>query len=160
MLGTRLRRLFERLNGNVTALYREELGFEQRWFALGMLLREQGAIDSGTAASMLGQSHVAVVQVVKAMEKADLIERKSHSSDRRRKMLHLTPFGSSQLAKADAISDQVQLAAESLLDEAAPGFMNMVDALDDALEKRDFALRIEDTLKGRTISNDYANTDH
>lgn len=31
-LGSRLRRLFETLNGAVTDLYRAELEFEQRWF--------------------------------------------------------------------------------------------------------------------------------
>lgn len=158
VLGTRLRRLFERLNGNVTELYRRELGFEQRWFALGMLLNERGPIDSGQAASLLGQSHVAIVQVVKAMVKAELIERRSHSEDRRRKILHLTPFGISQIAKANAISRTVQLAAEGLLDEAAPGFMEALDALDDALEKQNFASRIESKINGKSNDNALAST--
>lgn len=153
VLGTRLRRLFERLNGNVTELYRQELGFEQRWFALGMLLHERGSIDSAQAASKLGQSHVAVVQVVKAMEKAKLINRQPHPEDRRRKIIELTPFGSAQLTKADAISCNVQAAAENLLEEAAPEFMRMLDSLDQALESQDFSSRINDIISGRANGN-------
>ena len=48
-LGSRVRRLFERLNGSISELYRNELGFEQRWFALGMLLFDHGPMKIGRA---------------------------------------------------------------------------------------------------------------
>ncbi|MEM1133395.1 MAG: MarR family transcriptional regulator [Pseudomonadota bacterium] len=138
-----MRRTFERLNGNVTDLYRREAAFEQRWFSLGMLLAEKGAINSADAAAMLGQSHVAMVQVVRAMEKSDLLQRTPHPDDRRSKLLALTPTGRERLQQVSQISDKVQRAAEKLLAEAAPDFMEMLDALDDALDRQDFAARIE-----------------
>jgi len=142
-LGTRIRRLFERLNSNVTEVYRRELGFEQRWFALGMLLAEHGPMNSRDATKMLGQSHVAMVQVVRAMEKASLLERKADPRDARSKILHLTAAGSEKLEQVSAISRVVDQAAEALLAEAAPDFLKQLDALDDALDRSTFAERIE-----------------
>lgn len=142
-LGTRLRRLFERLNSNVTEVYRRELGFEQRWFALGMLLNEHGPMNSRDATKMLGQSHVAMVHVVRAMENASLLERKADPRDARSKILHLTAMGSEKLKEVSAISRVVDRAAEALLAEAAPDFLKQLDALDDALDRLNFAERIE-----------------
>ncbi len=142
-LGTRIRRLFERLNSNVTEVYRRELGFEQRWFALGMLLNERGPMNSRDAVKMLGQSHVAMVQVVRAMEKAGLLERKADASDARSKILHLTAAGSEKLDQVSAISRIVDQAAADLLEEAAPDFLKQLDGLDDALDRLSFADRID-----------------
>ncbi|WP_298334370.1 MarR family transcriptional regulator [uncultured Erythrobacter sp.] len=151
--GTRLRRLLERLNGNVTDLYRDRLGFEQRWFALGMLLFKRGPLDVGTAAGMLGQSHVAITQVANAMENAALLERRPDDEDRRRKVLVLTSTGKTTLERVEAISLRVEAAAQALIDEAAPEFIQMIDALDDALERRDFASRIADAFDGSLIDD-------
>jgi DNA-binding MarR family transcriptional regulator len=142
-LGTRIRRLFERLNSNVTEVYRRELDFEQRWFALGMLLKDRGPMNSRDATKKLGQSHVAMVQVVRAMEKAGLLERKTDTNDARSKILHLTPTGAEKLEQVSAISRVVDQAAEALLMEAAPDFLKQLDALDDALDRLSFAERIE-----------------
>ena len=146
MLGTRIRRLFERLNGSVSEQYREHLGFEQRWFALGNLLADYGPLDTVQAASALKQSHVAVVQVAKAMELAGLLERMPDRADRRRKMLGLSEAGVTRMSEVRDMSDRVQSAAELLLEEAAPGFMAQLDALDDALDRCEFADRIAASL--------------
>ncbi|WP_108811328.1 MarR family transcriptional regulator [Sphingorhabdus sp. Alg231-15] len=142
-LGTRIRRLFERLNSNVTEVYRRELGFEQRWFALGMLLKDHGPMNSRDATKRLGQSHVAMVQVVRAMEKSGLLERQADPSDARSKILHLTSAGAEKLEQVSAISRLVDQAATELLAEAAPDFLHQLDALDDALDRLSFADRIE-----------------
>lgn len=153
MLGTRIRRLFERLNGSVSEQYRERLGFEQRWFALGNLLADHGPLDTVQAASALKQSHVAIVQVAKAMEQAGLLERMSDPQDRRRKTLGLTDAGFTRMAEVRNMSDRVQSAAELLLAEAAPGFMAQLDALDDALDRSEFADRIAASLTEKEISS-------
>lgn len=153
VLGTRLRRLFERLNVNVTELYRNELQFEQRWFALGMLLRDKGALDSTAASHLLGQSHVAIAQVVSGMEKAGLLERREDPVDRRRRTLALTASGVSRLDQVDQISRKIERAAEKLLEEAAPDFMSVLDALDDALQRKDFSARIDDEFQERITAS-------
>lgn len=148
-LGSRVRRLFERLNGSVSDLYRKELGFEQRWFALAMLLFDRGPMNSRQASTMLGQSHVAIVQVVSAMAKAGLLERRQDREDGRIRMLHLTGEGRAIMERVRGISAQVDRAAAALLDEAAPGFLEQLDALDDALDRSSFAERIVRTTMGK-----------
>ncbi|MEP2990131.1 MAG: MarR family transcriptional regulator [Parasphingorhabdus sp.] len=151
-LGTRIRRLFERLNGNVADIYRNELGFEQRWFALAMLLDDHGPMQSGEAVNLLGQSHVAIVQVVRGMEKAGLLERKAHPLDGRSKTLHLTDEGKRVIARVRDISAIVDQAALALLKEASPDFLNQLDALDDALERVSFADRIAESAKSKGVN--------
>ena len=151
MLGTRIRRLFERLNGSVSEQYREKLDFEQRWFALGNLLADHGPMDTAEAAQSLGQSHVAVVQVARAMEQAGLLVRRPDPVDRRRKMLDLSEVGAARMTEVRKLSDCVQSAAEQLLYEAAPGFMTQLDALDDALDECSFADRISFTLAEKEV---------
>lgn len=142
MLGTRIRRFFERLNCSVSERYRKQLGFEQRWYALGNLLADHGPLDTVQAANCLGQSHVAIVQVARAMEQAGLLIRRPDPADRRRKTLGLSDMGMIRMTEVREISDGVQRAAEKLLDEAAPGFMAQLDALDDALDRIGFDDRI------------------
>ena len=144
-LGSRVRRLFERLNGSISELYRNELGFEQRWFALGMLLFDHGPMNSREASERLRQSHVAIGQVVSAMAKAGLVERRQSPQDGRSKMLHLTVRGAEMMARVKAISTQVDRAASALLAEAGMDFLGQLDALDDALDRLSFADRIAAT---------------
>ena len=98
---------------------------------------------------MLGQSHVAIVQVVSAMAKAGLLERRQDPEDGRIRMLHLTGEGRAIMERVRGISAQVDRAAAALLDEAAPGFLEQLDALDDALDRSSFAERIVRTTMGK-----------
>ncbi|MEL7017289.1 MAG: MarR family transcriptional regulator [Pseudomonadota bacterium] len=141
-LGSRLRRLFENLNGTVTQLYREGLGFEQRWFTLTFLLKDKHEISVQTAADMLGTSHVAVLQVAKAMEGAGLLQRKKSVDDRRVVFLLLTPEGVAMAEKVSGLSRQVDTAAQALIDDAAPNFIAQLTALENALRKQPFSTRL------------------
>ncbi|MEM1192819.1 MAG: MarR family transcriptional regulator [Pseudomonadota bacterium] len=141
-LGSRLRRLFENLNGTVTQLYREGLGFEQRWFTLTFLLKDKHEISVQAAADMLGTSHVAVLQVAKAMEGAGLLQRKKSVDDRRVVFLSLTPEGVAMAEKVSGLSRQVDTAAQALIDDAAPNFIAQLTALENALRKQPFSTRL------------------
>ena len=143
-LGARLRRFFERLNGPVTELYRRELNFEQRWFALTLLLQARGPCAVGEAAARLGVSHPAVLQVVGAMEARGLLTKTRDPQDARSSLLALTPQGARAAKKVNAVSRRVDAAAKALLAEAAPDLLKNLDALEDALGERSFAERLQD----------------
>ncbi|MEM5516114.1 MarR family transcriptional regulator [Henriciella sp. AS95] len=146
-LGTRLRRLLERLNGPVTQLYRDELGFEQRWFALLQLLGDRGEVRMGEAASALGVSHVAIVHSVTEMTRKGLVEKRADEADRRVSLIALSDAGQDVLSRVRTVSRRVDMAAKALLEEAAPDFMTSLDRLDTALEAKGFAARIEAARK-------------
>ncbi|MEM6266691.1 MAG: MarR family transcriptional regulator [Pseudomonadota bacterium] len=142
-LGTRLRRLFEMLNGPVSDAYRSELGFEQRWFALTLLLAERGELGVQQAADALGTSHVAVLQVAKAMETRGLLKRRKSSADKRVVLLALTSTGCDMAKQVTSLSQRVDAAASALLAEAAPRFLAGLTGLEDALRAAPFDQRLD-----------------
>lgn len=146
-LGSRVRRLFERMNGAVTELYRERTGFEQRWFALSSLLYDSGPTDSAGAARALRQTHTAIAHAASAMEKAGLLQRVPNPSDRRSKVLSLTPEGLEVFAEVRRLSLVVERAASEMLAAHAPGFMGALDALDHALDEEAYGQRIARHMK-------------
>lgn len=143
-LGTRLRRLLDQLNDPVTALYRDMLGFEQRWFALTLYLDSEGASTIGHAAIALGQSHAAIVQTVNAMFAVDLVRRDQNPDDRRSSLISLTESGCQMALSVKTVSKTVDCAARQLIDQAAPDLLSLLDRLDDALQDRPFRLRLAD----------------
>lgn len=147
-LGTRLRRLFEALNAGVSAAYAEAgVDFEPRWFGLFLLLNEQECLDIGHAAAALGQSHVAVVQVANALEKRGLIRRVTARHDKRSRNLQITAKGRALCVKLDPLWTAIAAASGALLQEAAPGFLENLDALDAALSGQPMCERIQDQLR-------------
>jgi MarR family transcriptional regulator, organic hydroperoxide resistance regulator len=133
---TRLRRLYEALNQGVADAYREAgIAFEPRWFGLMTLLRSRSNVEIGEAAAVLGQSHVAVVQVANALESQKLLRRTASRTDKRRRALAMTPKGAALCARLDPLWDIVQRATDELLREAAPHFLEHLDALDAALAR-------------------------
>ena len=141
-LGTRLRRLFESLNGAVTQLYREELGFEQRWFAMTLLLEDRGAMSVKSVAEALGTSHVSVLQVAKAMETEGLLERSQSHVDGRVVLLSLSSKGIRTAGYVHEISQRVDKAASALLKESAPDFIENLTKLENAIRDEPFADRL------------------
>jgi DNA-binding MarR family transcriptional regulator len=142
--GTRLRRLSETLNCGVTAAY-EKAGveFEPRWFGLMTLLRDAERVEIGAAAEALGQSHVAVVQVANALEGRGLIRRRASPKDGRARLLEITAKGRALCTKLAPLWNKIAAATEALLSDTAPNFLKELDALDAALARRPFAVRIE-----------------
>ncbi|MGD0144970.1 MAG: MarR family transcriptional regulator [Rhizomicrobium sp.] len=142
-LSTRLRRLYEALNQGVAAAYREAgIAFEPRWFGLMTLMRSRSSVEIGEAAAVLGQSHVAVVQVANALESRRLIRRTASRADKRRRALAITAKGEALCVRLDPLWDVVQRATDELLHEAAPRFLEQLDALDAALMRMPLDRRI------------------
>ncbi|MEM6898551.1 MAG: hypothetical protein AAF583_02110 [Pseudomonadota bacterium] len=146
-LGTRLRRLFESLNVAVSQLYRDELGFEQRWFALTRLLDDRGALSVQHCANALGVSHVSILQTSKAMEDASLLQRAKSNEDKRVSLISLTNEGKAVAARVQKISDQVDRAATELLGQHAPEFLIGLTHLEDALRQLSFSERLKAAAK-------------
>jgi MarR family transcriptional regulator, organic hydroperoxide resistance regulator len=141
--GTRLRRLYETLNRGAAAVYREAgVAFEPRWFGLLTLVRARESVEIGEAAAVLGQSHVAVVQVANSLESQNLLRRTTSRADKRRRVLVITPKGEALCARLDPLWDTVQQATDELLREAAPNFLQHLDALDAALTQNPLEQRI------------------
>ncbi|MEJ0040882.1 MAG: helix-turn-helix domain-containing protein [Rhizomicrobium sp.] len=83
--GTRLRRLSERLDRQVLAVYREhDSAFQPRWFAVVGALREKDGLAVGELAALLGITHAAVSQLRGELIAAGLVRAKADPADGRR----------------------------------------------------------------------------
>src|ERR1700722_15119766 len=62
-LGSRLRRLLERLDRDVAAIYRAaNICFEARWFPVFIALHDNGPLTVGALSERLGVTHAAISQ--------------------------------------------------------------------------------------------------
>lgn len=141
--GTRLRRLSERLDRQVQALYREQdSSFQPRWFAIASALREHGVLSVGELAGLLGISHAGVSQLRRELIAADLIRARSDPKDARRQLLELSPHGKRAVTRLQPLWQAIAAATQALCAEAAPGLLNDLDAIEAALERQPMGTRV------------------
>lgn len=141
--GTRLRRLSERLDRQVQALYREhDSAFQPRWFAVVSVLREHGTLSVGEIAALLGITHAAVSQLRRELIAADILRAKADPKDARRQLLELSPHGKRIVTRLQPLWQAIATATQALCADAAPGLLSDLDALEAALEREPMSARV------------------
>ncbi|MEI9995763.1 MAG: MarR family transcriptional regulator [Rhizomicrobium sp.] len=146
--GTRLRRLSERLDRQVEAVYRAQaVVFQPRWFAVVTLLDERGAMSVGELASVLGISHAAVSQVRGEVIKAGLVAGRADPADRRRQILALTPKGRRAIAALTPLWTAIADAVETICAQAAPGLIDAFNRIEDAMAQTPVPQRVAELLR-------------
>src|SRR5262245_40051136 len=155
LLGTRIRRLSEAIDRAVSDIYRElDVPFEPRWAALMNLMARVESTTVTDAAAQLGQSHVAVVQVVNSLISEGLLEGSVDPSDRRRRNLRLTASGRRLVRRLEPVWRAIALESESLVSKEAPRFFEQVELIERALERRPLADRFRARLKSMNRRSD------
>lgn len=155
LLGTRVRRLSEAIDRAVSEIYRElDMPFEPRWAALVNLLARVESTTVTEAAAQLGQSHVAVVQVVNSLVGEGLLESSVDPADRRRRNLRLTASGRRLVRRLEPIWRAIALESESLVSKEAPRLFEQIELLERAFERRPLADRFRARLKSRNRHSD------
>lgn len=148
--GTRLRRLSERLDRQVAALYRAHgVGFEPRWFPVVTLLREHGKLSVGELATVIGITHAAVSQVRGELIRQRLVRARADPADRRRQILALTDKGKALCRKLEPLWRAVASATEALAKQEAPGFFDQFGRIEAALERNPMDARAGELLPAR-----------
>lgn len=143
--GTRLRRLTDRLDREVQALYRDAgVRFEPRWYAVFVSLREEGPATVGELAQRIEVTHAAVSQVRTALQSAGLIETRPDPKDGRRHTLALSADGEAMALQLQPLWDAINIATARLLAEEAPGLLGGLDDLARALDRAPLKTRVAD----------------
>jgi DNA-binding MarR family transcriptional regulator len=146
--GSRLRRLIDRLDRDVTALYAEAgVRFEPRWYAVFSTLSAHGPLSVGALARRLGVTHAAVSQVRAALTREGLIEARADPADGRRQDLALTPKGEQTARRLEPLWAAINAATAQVLDQTAPGLLAGLDALNHGLDAQGLRARVEAALK-------------
>lgn len=142
-IGARLRRLSERIDGDVARIYATlDVPFEQRWFGVVNQLSLHGAMSVGELAAALRITHVSVSQTRQSLEKAGLVAAGVDPADARRKPLRLTPKGEALVARLRPLWRAMDEASLEL-NAAAGDAVAALDRLDEALDQASLFARIQ-----------------
>lgn len=154
MLGSRLKRLGERLFAEVGRVYRNlAIPFEPAWFPIFFLLDRHGSLSITTLAREMGVSDPAASQLVRRIQQRELVEIQPGERDRRVKMMILSPAGRELLKQVKP----VWLALQRTLNEMAPEnnmqhLLTMLTNLEDALGQELLTGMVQHTLKAQRLS--------
>jgi DNA-binding MarR family transcriptional regulator len=134
-LGARLRRLSERIDREIAALYaaRGET-MEQRWLSPLDLLDRFGPLSVGQMAQALGVSHVAISQVREQLERSGLVRLDPDHADGRRRLLSLSDKGRALVARLRPLWNAMVASAKAL-DAEAGGTVAALGRLEAALDR-------------------------
>jgi MarR family transcriptional regulator, organic hydroperoxide resistance regulator len=141
-LGSRLRRLSERLDQDAARIY-AELGirFEQRWWGVMEQLVEHGPASVGELTRALGISHPSVSQTRQSLETAGLIVSVADPRDARSRRLELSEQGHALYLRLAPVWTAMDAVAVELDAEAAD-VVSTLDRLDAALARTSLHERI------------------
>ncbi|MDC0722172.1 MarR family winged helix-turn-helix transcriptional regulator [Nannocystis bainbridge] len=150
MIGARLRRLSERIDGDAGRIYAESgIAFEQRWMAPMRLLSLHGPLSVREIAAALGISHASVSQARLSLHKARLISWTTDPTDARSRKLHLTASGRRMVERLAPIWSALMAAAIEL-DAEAEGTVAALERLDRALQRSSLYDRASAHLRRQT----------
>jgi DNA-binding MarR family transcriptional regulator len=153
--GSRLRRLLERLDREVSAVYRAAgQQFEPRWYAVFATLRDEGPLTVGELSQRLGVTHAAVSQVRTALEHEGLVRVEPDSQDGRRHILSLTARGRATSRRLAPLWTTIAAAVSGILGRHAPTLLDDLNALENALDRRGLLARINPSFDLESLDDD------
>ena len=143
-LGSRLRRLSERLGRDATILYeRYGVDIDPRWYPVCAMLEARDAQSVGELAAAIGQSHAAVSQVIQGLDARGFVVRTRCAEDSRVTRLSLTPAGRAAMERMVPQRRDVEAAVTALLEAHAPELWSSLERLEAALDERGLLERVE-----------------
>ena len=147
-LATRLKRLSDRLMGDVGKIYKEQkIDFEPRWFTMLYILNQQKTLSIIEIADSLKLSHPAVVQFADQMQIQKLITTKKDKKDGRKRMIELTKKGEETFEKLKPILTQIEKATRELITQTDQDLLYIIDKIEKQLDKTSIYERVKLGLK-------------
>jgi len=146
-LATRLRRLADMLQKDVTDIYSElGLDFQARWFPVLVAMRQHDAVTVTALASELGLSHQAISKTAKLLIHRGLVAETIDPTDSRRRLLALTRAGHTLCRRLDGVWEEIRQANQDLLSEIGGEFLTDLGHLESALATDSMAARVRRRL--------------
>lgn len=153
-LGSRLRRLSERLMRDVTRVYdAQQVEFEPRWFAVTYLLNQEGTMNVTAIARALGLTHPAINQIADAMVKRGLLVGQKAKADERQRMLSLTPKAKEVVKRLTPVWEEIEAANRELLRSAGKDLLTMLSRIEKELDRTDMYQRVMARLQDRRLDS-------
>jgi DNA-binding MarR family transcriptional regulator/GNAT superfamily N-acetyltransferase len=149
-LGSRLRRLSERITEDAVQIYQlYGNDLQPRWFPVFYTLAEQGAQSITDIAREIGQSHVAVSQTVRELVKKGYVVNEAGERDGRKTVVALSETGLALAHKLESQYRDVNDAIESTLAEADHDLWKSIGEWEHLLERKSLLRRVQEQKKRR-----------
>ncbi|MEL6232105.1 MAG: bifunctional helix-turn-helix transcriptional regulator/GNAT family N-acetyltransferase [Cyanobacteria bacterium J06627_3] len=149
-LGTRLRRLSEKLMEDATRVYDlYDVGLDPKWFPVFYVLSHQSDASITGIAHTIGHSHPSVSQIVKEMKQKGLVVTDKSEKDARVNVIRLSSLGRQLIPKIDEQYVDVAQAVEELLSETQHNLWKAIEDIEFLLDEKSFLTRVRNTRRAR-----------
>lgn len=151
-LATRLKRLSERLSGDVNKIYKEsDVDFESKWYLILELLNREKSMAITDIANSLKLSHPAIVQFANQLIKKKLIKASSDKKDGRKRMVSLTINGKKTLEKIAPILDSIKEENKRWIDFGSANLLQILNELETALDQQSMYHRVKTNILQKNL---------
>jgi len=146
-LGSRLKRLSDRLMAEVVDIYRAQgVELNPTFFPLFNLLHRQGAMSVTEAAELLGVSHPAISKIARKMLAEQWLSKTTDPADERRQLLALSERSRQLLERIKPIWQQIRSHLDLLMAQQEHPLLAALDEFEAQLERRGFKAPVLSTL--------------
>lgn len=145
VLGSRLRKLSERLLFEVGNIYRNrEIDFEPGWFHIMYLLDENECLSVTQLSDILQVSHPSVIQSIGVLESKGIVKISKDKKDKRRRMIELSDNGKSILTEIQPVWKRIDEMMNQFLAEGefSRNILNAADEIDKLLDEKNLSDRM------------------
>ena len=150
-LGTRLKRLSERMLADASKVYKAfNIEMQPKWFSLLALIDKRQKINVVEASQLLGLSQPAISQFCRQLEKEGLITSLVCENDSRRRVLTLTEVGQQQVNKMKPMWLAVSQAAKELSRELDNDIYQSIRKCEQAMARKSLLERTLDIYHEQT----------
>ncbi len=151
-LGSRLKRLGDRISADVAKVYKEQnINFEPKWFTVAFALNENDNLTILELADLLGLTHPAIVQFVNQMEKAELVTTRRNSDDRRKRNVLLTDKGKETFAQMKPVLENIDNAVKETIKNSGFEIMRGIEALEQVLDDESIYSKVSLKMKEKYL---------
>ncbi len=149
-LGSRLRRLSERMTdqaGSIYQLYGND--FQPRWFPVYYALMGGQEKAISTLAQEIGQSHASISQIVKEMGARGQVKETKDKEDGRRNLISLSEKGVGMEPNMTQQIKDVELAVENMMKETSYDLWKAIQEWEFLLDQKDLLRRVLEVRRDR-----------
>jgi len=150
---SRFRRISERLYLDGDKIYQNAgVAFKASWFSVFYVIaKSEKTMMVLDIANQIDFSHISVKNVVRELEKEQLITIEPNLRDKRSKLISLSKQGHLMLGKLSPIWQSFSNALQEVFDHGHPDILNILDRIDDQIEAKPIHKRIEKQEKVKII---------
>ena len=151
----RIKGVSDLMLNDLQRIYKElDTDFEPRWMLLFQyLLKIKSEIPVTVISRELNLTHPAVIQVLEKVEKKGLVKTRRDKKDQRKRLVCLSQKGKELALKVSPIWDDIHNAIDELIIETDPRAIDILEKLEDGLERNSLYSRVKHNLKFRMLGD-------